>query len=94
MRLQSFYEASRQARDNDTVLAYGIEAIAEDQELSSHIQEVLIWLKLLEPPVDGQFGTKTTKAFYNFQDTTAKGSQWLKSIKEQEQKEFKAEKDF
>lgn len=94
MRLQSFYQASRQAKENDTFLAYGIDAIAEDKELSGHIQEILIWLKLLEPPVDGLFGSKTTKAFVNFQDITTKGSNWLKSLNDQEQKEFKAEKGF
>ncbi|PLZ52998.1 peptidoglycan-binding protein, partial [Fischerella thermalis WC441] len=56
MRLENFYQASKQAKDNKGSLDYGIEAIAADKELATHIQQVLIWLNFLDPPADGQFG--------------------------------------
>ncbi|MBW4548800.1 MAG: hypothetical protein KME25_31000 [Symplocastrum torsivum CPER-KK1] len=52
MRLQTFYNAKL----NNQTIDYGIEAIAADKELATHIQEVLIWLKFLDPPADGKFG--------------------------------------
>lgn len=41
--------------------------VAEDTTLTSQIQERLIALDLLEPPIDGIFGPKTTAAFHRFQ---------------------------
>jgi hypothetical protein len=68
MRLENFYQASKQAKDNDQSLAYGVEAIAADKELSIHIQEVLVWLRFLDPPADGKFGPISTDALIEFQD--------------------------
>jgi hypothetical protein len=68
MRLENFYQASKQAKDSGNSLAYGVEAIAADKELSTHIQEVLVWLKFLDPPADGKFGPISTDALIEFQD--------------------------
>ena len=56
MRLQNFYQAAKLAKENGENYAFGVEVIAADEELTKHIQEVLIWLKFLDPPVDGKFG--------------------------------------
>ncbi|MFE1744554.1 peptidoglycan-binding domain-containing protein [Coleofasciculus sp. H7-2] len=64
MRLQTFY----QARLNNQSVDYGIDAIAADEELTTHIQEVLIWLKFLDPPADGKFGPISSNALVEFQD--------------------------
>ncbi|MEQ9354546.1 peptidoglycan-binding domain-containing protein [Coleofasciculus chthonoplastes] len=69
MRLQNFYQASNNAQENGNSLDYGVEAIAADQELATHIQEVLVWLQFLDPPVDGKFGPISTDALIEFQDT-------------------------
>lgn len=68
MRLENFYQASKKARENSKSLDYGIEAIAADKELATHIQEILVWLKFLDPPADGQFGPISTDAFIEFQN--------------------------
>ena len=68
MRLQNFYQAYKQAKSNNESLDYGVEAIADDNELATHIQEVLIWLNFLDPPADGKFGPISTDAFIEFQD--------------------------
>lgn len=68
MRLQNFYQASKQGKDGGKSLAYGLEAIAADKELSTHIQEVLVKLKFLDPPADGKFGPISTDALIEFQD--------------------------
>lgn len=47
--------------------SYSIAQIAADQQLTTDIQKVLIWLKLLDPPFDGKFGLITTEAFQEFQ---------------------------
>lgn len=60
MRLQVFLNAK---------LEYGPDAIAADKELATHIQEILIWLKLLDPPADGKFGPISSEALIEFQDT-------------------------
>ncbi len=67
MRLENFYQASKQAKDNQGSLDYGIEAIAADKELATHIQQVLIWLNFLDPPADGQFGRISSDALVEFQ---------------------------
>lgn len=72
MRLQNFYQASNKAKENNSSLDYGVEAIAADKELATHIQEVLVWLQFLDPPVDGKFGPISTDAFIEFQDTISK----------------------
>ena len=59
MKLQEFYSKK---------LEYGLEAIAADKELAAHIQEILIWHKLLAPPVDGLFGPISTSALREFQE--------------------------
>jgi hypothetical protein len=64
MRLQTFYNAKL----NNQTIDYGIEAIAADKELATHIQEVLIWLKFLDPPADGKFGPISSSALVEFQD--------------------------
>ncbi|MBD2741451.1 peptidoglycan-binding domain-containing protein [Coleofasciculus sp. FACHB-1120] len=64
MLLQTFYHA----RLNNQSVDYGIEAIASDEELATHIQEVLIWLKFLDPPADGKFGPISSNALVEFQD--------------------------
>ena len=46
---------------------YDIKAIAEDDDLSRQIQTQLIGLGLLDPPVDGIFGPKSTAALHQFQ---------------------------
>lgn len=58
MNLYDFYKKK---------LEYSIEAIAADKELATHIQEVLIWLRLLEGPADGKFGPISTAALKEFQ---------------------------
>lgn len=65
MRLGNFY----QAKTNSSLRDYGIEAIAADKELATHIQEVLVWLQFLDPPVDGKFGPISTDGLIEFQDT-------------------------
>jgi peptidoglycan hydrolase-like protein with peptidoglycan-binding domain len=47
---------------------YTIVEISADEELTTDIQTILIWLKLLDPPVDGKFGPITTAAFKEFQE--------------------------
>ncbi|BAZ12572.1 peptidoglycan binding domain-containing protein [Calothrix sp. NIES-4071] len=68
MRLENFFQASKLATDNGKAFDYGIEAIAADEELTRHIQECLVWLKFLDPPVDGKFGPISTDAFIEFQE--------------------------
>lgn len=68
MRLGNFY----QAKTTSSLLDYGIEAIAADKELATHIQEVLVWLQFLDPPVDGKFGPISTDALIEFQDAISK----------------------
>ena len=46
---------------------YDLTQIAADDELVEDIQKILIWLRLLEPPVDGKFGPITLEAFKEFQ---------------------------
>jgi uncharacterized protein YvpB len=58
MKLEDFQE-----RD----VKYDINAIATDAELTREIQNRLIELDLLDPPVDGLFGPVTTAAFERFQ---------------------------
>lgn len=48
-------------------LEYAPEAINEDKELAKHVQKVLIWFKLLDPPDDGKFYTISTAALLEFQ---------------------------
>jgi hypothetical protein len=60
MRLQTFFQ--------DGTLKFGMDAIAADDELSRHIQDVLIWLKFLDPPTDGLFGPISSEALRDFQD--------------------------
>lgn len=67
MRLQNFYQASKQAKDNGSSLNFGIEVIAADPELAANIQDVLVYLKLLDPPADGKFGPISTDALLEFQ---------------------------
>ena len=59
MKLQEFYSQK---------LEYGLEAIAADKELAAHIQEILIWHKLLAPPADGKFGPISASALREFQE--------------------------
>ncbi len=59
MRLQDFFNSG---------LEFGVEAIDADEQLATHIQDVLIWLKFLDPPADGQFGPISTEAMIEFQD--------------------------
>ncbi|AFY57244.1 hypothetical protein Riv7116_4833 [Rivularia sp. PCC 7116] len=61
MKLQEFYSQK---------LEYGLEAIAADKELAKHVQEVLIWHKLLAPPADGKFGPISASALREFQELT------------------------
>ena len=63
MRLQDFFQAGN--------LKFDKTAIAADKELSRHIQQVLIGLKLLNPPADGKFGILSTDALLRFQSTMA-----------------------
>lgn len=49
-------------------LKFGPEAIASDKELAANIQEILVWLKFLDSPADGQFGRISTEALIEFQD--------------------------
>ncbi|MBD2579787.1 peptidoglycan-binding domain-containing protein [Oscillatoria sp. FACHB-1406] len=65
MYLPEFYELARTSGKQYTMLE-----IAADEELTTDIQKVLIWLKLLDPPVDGKFGPITTEAFKEFQGYT------------------------
>jgi hypothetical protein len=60
MRLQTFFQ--------DGTLKFGMDAIAADEELATHIQDVLIWLKFLDPPSDGQFGPISGEALKDFQN--------------------------
>lgn len=50
-----------------TNIQYDIKAIYDDEELSREIQTKLINLGLLDPPVDGIFGPKSTAALKRFQ---------------------------
>lgn len=59
MRLQDFFNSG---------LEFGIEAIAADKQLATHIQDVLIWLNFLDPTADGKFGPISTEAMIEFQD--------------------------
>lgn len=59
MKLQEFYNQK---------LEYGLEAVAADKELAKHIQEILIWHKLLAPPADGKFGPISASALREFQE--------------------------
>jgi uncharacterized protein YvpB len=47
---------------------YSLPEVAADEPLTREIQQRLIDLGLLEPPVDGIFGPKTTGAFHRFQE--------------------------
>lgn len=58
MRLQDFL---------GTEIRYDVKAIYDDEELSRQIQIRLIDLGLLDPPVDGIFGPKSTAALHRFQ---------------------------
>lgn len=44
-----------------------IDFVADNKPLATHIQEVLIWLDLLEPPADGNFGPISAEALLTFQ---------------------------
>ena len=59
MNLYDFYQQK---------LEYGLEAIAYDKELAKHIQEILIWHKLLAPPADGMFDPISASALREFQE--------------------------
>lgn len=59
MNLYDFYKAK---------LEYTFEAVAADKELAKHVQEILIWLKLLAPPADGKFGPISSAALKEFQE--------------------------
>jgi hypothetical protein len=61
MRLQTFIQ--------DGTLKFGMDAIATDEELAAHIQDVLIWLRFLDPPADGLFGPISSAALQEFQAT-------------------------
>jgi hypothetical protein len=47
---------------------YTIAQLKADVELSKNVQSCLIWLKLLDPPVDGIFGPLSTRALKTFQE--------------------------
>ena len=47
---------------------YTIPELKVEIELASHIQTCLIWLGLLDPPVDGNFGPLSTAALQKFQE--------------------------
>ncbi len=51
----------------NTTTKLGLEAIANDRELSIQIQTQLISFGLLDPPSDGNFGTISAAALKNFQ---------------------------
>ncbi|ALF52095.1 peptidoglycan-binding protein [Nostoc piscinale CENA21] len=51
----------------------GFEAIAQDKELATQIQILLIGLNLLEPPADGKFGPVSGEALEKFQELTKTG---------------------
>jgi hypothetical protein len=68
MRLGNFHQAKQTSNLRD----YGIEAIAADKELATHIQEILVWLEFLDPPADGKFGPISTDALIDFQDIISK----------------------
>ena len=59
MKLQEFYTQK---------LEYGLETVAADKELAKHIQEILIWHRLLAPPADGKFGPISASALREFQE--------------------------
>ncbi|MEO1375934.1 MAG: peptidoglycan-binding domain-containing protein [Cyanobacteria bacterium J06635_10] len=46
---------------------YDLTQIGADKELAEDIQIILIWLRLLDPPVDGKFGPISSQAFKDFQ---------------------------
>ncbi len=47
---------------------YTISQLKADRELTEDIQTCLIWLGLLDPPVDGMFGPISTEALKEFQE--------------------------
>jgi predicted chitinase len=57
--LYDFYKAK---------LEYGPDAIADNEKLATNIQEILIWLKFLDPPADGKFGPISLNALVEFQE--------------------------
>lgn len=61
MNLYDFYQKK---------LEYSFEAVAADKELATHIQEVLIWLRLLDAPPDGKFGPISSASLRQFQKLT------------------------
>ena len=52
---------------------WNFEAIAQDAELSTQIQILLIGLGLLDPPADGKFGPVSAAALKQFQELTKSG---------------------
>ena len=58
MNLYDFYKKQ---------IEVSFEVVAADKELATHIQEVLIWLRLLDAPSDGKFGPVSTAAIKQFQ---------------------------
>lgn len=60
MKLQEFL--------NSGDVEFGPETIAADKQLATNIQEVLVWLKFLDPPADGKFGPISTAAMVEFQE--------------------------
>lgn len=61
MNLYDFYKKN---------LEYSFEAVANDDKLATHIQEILIWLGLLDSPPDGKFGPISSAALKQFQKLT------------------------
>ncbi len=59
MDLYEFYQSG---------LEFGEEAIDDDKELAKHVQRVLVWLKLLDPPADGEFASISMGALTEFQE--------------------------
>ncbi|HEY9691142.1 MAG TPA: peptidoglycan-binding protein [Oculatellaceae cyanobacterium] len=51
----------------NTNTKYTVQQIASDRELAAQIQSILINVKLLDPPADGQFGRKSAVALRSFQ---------------------------
>jgi hypothetical protein len=58
MDIYEFYQSGK---------SFSIAQIAADEQLTTDIQKVLIWVKLLDSPYDGKFGLITTGAFKEFQ---------------------------
>lgn len=46
---------------------YDVKDIAEDEELTRQIQNILVSFNLLDPPVDGIYGPKSNAAMHRFQ---------------------------